>query len=123
MAVMAGNTELSLTTSNYSVIRAVVIVAEHLFEGESCVRLVFTYKESLHVPKHFARTFFWRIRKKWKYKNFFVRANIFLHAIFFVRILFGTCIFFACTQKLFICEVVLECLMYYSGDISVRTSQ
>jgi len=31
------NTELSLTTSNYSVIRAVVIVAEHLFEGESCV--------------------------------------------------------------------------------------
>jgi len=32
-----GNAELSLMTSNYSVIRAVVIVAEHLFEGESCV--------------------------------------------------------------------------------------
>ena len=35
--LLQGNAELSLMTSNYSVIRAVVIVAEHLFEGESCV--------------------------------------------------------------------------------------
>ena len=57
MAVTAGNTELSLTTSNYSVIRAVVIVAEHLFEGESCVRLVFTYKESLQISSVLAKHF------------------------------------------------------------------
>jgi len=35
--VQNGNVELSLTTSNFSVIRAVVIFAEHLFDGESCV--------------------------------------------------------------------------------------
>lgn len=32
-----GTVELQLMTSNYSVIRAVVIFAEHLFEGEACM--------------------------------------------------------------------------------------
>merc|ERR1711881_180812 len=32
-----GTVELHLMTSNYSVIRAVVIFAEHLFDGEACM--------------------------------------------------------------------------------------
>ena len=32
-----GLVELQLMTSNYSVIRAVVIFAEHLFDGEACM--------------------------------------------------------------------------------------
>jgi len=34
---MQGTVELHLVTSNYSVIRAVVIFAEHLFDGEACM--------------------------------------------------------------------------------------
>jgi len=34
---MQGTVELHLMTSNYSVIRAVVIFAEHLFDGEACM--------------------------------------------------------------------------------------
>merc|ERR1719159_1588712 len=34
---MQGTVELHLQTTNYSVIRAVVIFAEHLFDGEACM--------------------------------------------------------------------------------------